>query len=107
MATESLQLNSLGTVRDVTVSGSGIQSAFANLGLNIAGALASVGVTKLAQASGLSTSQIQRTSSTLFSSGATLPPQVNAVLPQKNWLAFGVVAAALFGVGLLVVLARR
>lgn len=105
MPVESLQQNSLGTVRDVTVGGSGITSAFANLGLGLASALGSIGVQKLASVAGVSAAQVQAGRTTLINP-ATVPTTPVAVKP--NWTAFIVVGGVSAGlVGLVLYAARK
>src|SRR5260370_31794740 len=100
MAIETLQATTLGTVRDTTVSGNGVYSAFENLGLNVAGALAGVGIAKLALVAGT-----QAPRSNLLS-----PSQYSQHVPpvhKTNWGMFAAVTVGLEPSFCLVVYACR
>ena len=89
---ESLQIQSLGTVRDPTVSGNGVVSALENLGIGIGGALATVGIAKLAQSAGVAPPRSNLLSPTGYQSYVAPPP-------KTNWGMFALVAG---GLGLIV-----
>lgn len=106
MAIETLQQNTLGTVKDYTVQGSGIVSAFEHLGLNLAGALGSIGIAKLAQSTGVSASTVSRGSTSLLTGPSPYAPGPLQV-QQTNWMAFGVVALSVAAFASLIVFAAR
>src|SRR5260370_16855747 len=100
MAIETLQATTLGTVRDTTVSGNGVYSAFENLGLNVAGALAGVGIAKLAQAAGTQAPRPNLLSPSQYSQN--VPP-----VHKTNWGMFAAVTVGLAAIAGLVVYAAR
>ncbi len=100
---ESLQQTALGTVRDTPVGGSDIRSAFENLGVNLAGSLAAIGVTKLQEVSGISQRQTASSRTSLLSPVAPSP----VVRPQTNWGAFALVLVGFAALAGLVVYAHR
>jgi len=107
VATETLQQNTLGTVKDFTSSGSGIVSAFENLGLNFAGALGSIGIAKLAQSAGVSGTSLRQGSTSLLSPTAQIQQVQVARAGQTNWMAFGVVILGVAALGGVIAYAAR
>ncbi len=100
MAIETLQQNTLGTVRDSTVAGNGVYSAFENLGLNVAGALAGVGIAKLALVAGAQPPRSNLLSPSQYSQNVPY-------IPKKNWGAFAAVTIGLAAIVGLVIYAGR
>lgn len=109
MALESLQQNTLGTVRDVTTRGSSIKSSFGNLALNLSAAFANVGLQAFAKKTGISAVYASPEAVTRASANLTASPgQVQKNFSQQNVGAFALVVLGVAAVAtVFVVLARR